>query len=216
MSSAAAGPRATPAARSGTSAERGSASLGYGQIGCRVGEQVAAFGMRVLAYVSFASPPAEVASSNLEELVAASDVLRLHLPLTPESYHLVLAGFLAATRRGAASRHSIASASRWRAPATRSALLSPVDPDSDRDEPCWTRITLIRSAICWLLGAAGEDLAAPLWAVLTSGMTTPPAARRSSIGRTRPPATAGRAARSGRKAVGDEENCCREWACCFE
>ena len=45
--------------------------------------------MRVLAYDPFAPPPAEVACTDLDELVAASDVLTLHVPLTAENHHLV-------------------------------------------------------------------------------------------------------------------------------
>jgi D-3-phosphoglycerate dehydrogenase / 2-oxoglutarate reductase len=75
--------------------------IGYGRIGRRVGELATAFGMRVLAYDPFASPPAEVACTDLDELVAASDVLTLHVPLTPENHHLVDAAFLAKTKPGA-------------------------------------------------------------------------------------------------------------------
>jgi D-3-phosphoglycerate dehydrogenase / 2-oxoglutarate reductase len=75
--------------------------IGYGRIGRRVGELAAAFGMRVLAYDPFAPPPAEVARTDLDELVAASDVLTLHVPLTPENHHLVDTAFLARTKPGA-------------------------------------------------------------------------------------------------------------------
>jgi D-3-phosphoglycerate dehydrogenase / 2-oxoglutarate reductase len=74
--------------------------IGYGRIGRRVGELATAFGMRVLAYDPYAPPPGGVAS-DLDELVAASDVLTLHVPLTPENHHLVDAGFLAKTKPGA-------------------------------------------------------------------------------------------------------------------
>ena len=57
--------------------------------------------MRVLAYDPFAPPPAEVACTDLDELVAASDVLTLHVPLTPENHHLVDAAFLARAKPGA-------------------------------------------------------------------------------------------------------------------
>jgi len=75
--------------------------IGYGRIGRRVGELAAAFGMRVLAYDPFAPPPADVACSELAELVAASDVLTLHVPLTPENHHLVDAEFLSRAKPGA-------------------------------------------------------------------------------------------------------------------
>jgi D-3-phosphoglycerate dehydrogenase / 2-oxoglutarate reductase len=75
--------------------------IGYGRIGRRVGELAAAFGMRVLAYDPYAPPPAELACDDLDALVAASDVLTLHVPLTPENHHLVDAAFLARTKPGA-------------------------------------------------------------------------------------------------------------------
>ena len=75
--------------------------IGYGRIGRRVGELAAAFGMRVLAHDPFAPPPTEVACDGLDQLVAESDVLTLHVPLTPENHHMVDAGFLSRTKPGA-------------------------------------------------------------------------------------------------------------------
>ena len=75
--------------------------IGYGRIGRRVGELAAAFGMRVLAYDPFAPPPAEVACSDLDELVATSDVLTLHVPLTAENHHMVNGEFLGRAKPGA-------------------------------------------------------------------------------------------------------------------
>jgi D-3-phosphoglycerate dehydrogenase len=75
--------------------------IGYGRIGRRVGELAAAFGMRVLAYDPFAPPPAEVACTDLDELVAASDVLTLHVPLTSENHHMVNGEFLGRAKPGA-------------------------------------------------------------------------------------------------------------------
>jgi D-3-phosphoglycerate dehydrogenase / 2-oxoglutarate reductase len=75
--------------------------IGFGRIGRRVGELAAAFGMRVLAYDPFAPPPAEVACSDLDELVAASDVLTLHVPLTAENHHMVNGEFLGRAKPGA-------------------------------------------------------------------------------------------------------------------
>lgn len=62
--------------------------VGYGRIGRRVGELAAAFGMRVRAYDPVTAPPAGQRCDDLDELVAASDVLTLHVPLTPRTHHL--------------------------------------------------------------------------------------------------------------------------------
>ena len=75
--------------------------LGFGRIGRRVGELAAAFGMRVLAYDPFAAPPADVACDDFDTVVAASDVLTLHVPLTAENHHLVDVAFLAKSKPGA-------------------------------------------------------------------------------------------------------------------
>src|SRR3954462_11316628 len=69
--------------------------VGYGRIGRRFGELAQAFGMQVLANDPYAPPPADVACTDLDELVAASDVLTLHVPLTSENHHMVNVGFLA-------------------------------------------------------------------------------------------------------------------------
>jgi D-3-phosphoglycerate dehydrogenase len=75
--------------------------IGFGRIGRRVGELAMAFGMRVLAYDPFAPPPPELECRDLDDLVARSDVLTLHLPLTPENHNMVNAEFLGRAKRGA-------------------------------------------------------------------------------------------------------------------
>jgi D-3-phosphoglycerate dehydrogenase / 2-oxoglutarate reductase len=75
--------------------------IGYGRIGRRVGELAAAFGMRVLAYDPFAPPSPDVECPNLDDLVAASDVLTLHVPLTAENHNMVDAEFLGRAKPGA-------------------------------------------------------------------------------------------------------------------
>ena len=68
--------------------------VGYGRIGRRVGELAKAFGMRLLAYDPVTPPPAEIASTDLAGLAAASDVLTLHVPLADTTHHLVDKAFL--------------------------------------------------------------------------------------------------------------------------
>lgn len=99
-------------------AERGDLSLGdldgatigvvgFGRIGRRVGMLARAFGMTVLAHDPYLSEPATEVTTDGAELVGLaelgprSDVVTLHLPLSPQTRHLVDAPFLAAMPRGA-------------------------------------------------------------------------------------------------------------------
>jgi D-3-phosphoglycerate dehydrogenase len=76
--------------------------VGYGRIGRRVGHLARAFGMTVLAHDPFLvqlrdSDRADgVELVGLEELCSRSRVVTLHLPLTPQTRHLVDAAFLTA------------------------------------------------------------------------------------------------------------------------
>ena len=71
--------------------------VGYGRIGCAVGELAQAFGMKVLANASSRrnEAPSNVTVVEMDELFARSDVVSLHCPLTPETKHLVNATRLA-------------------------------------------------------------------------------------------------------------------------
>lgn len=78
--------------------------IGFGAIGERVARYGAAFGMRVLcATRTVPSPEAHpsVRFVDLAELVSNSDVISLHVPLTPETAGLVDAEFLSRVRPGA-------------------------------------------------------------------------------------------------------------------
>ena len=72
--------------------------VGYGRIGRRVGHLARAFGMTVLAHDPYLADGAELVG--LDELRARSNVVTLHLPLTPQTFHLVDAAFLAAVPEG--------------------------------------------------------------------------------------------------------------------
>ncbi len=80
--------------------------VGLGGIGARVAERARAFGMEI-AYHSRHPAPAEVVEAlgaermPLERLLAESDVVSLHCPLTPQTRHLVGAAELAAMKPSA-------------------------------------------------------------------------------------------------------------------
>ena len=65
--------------------------VGLGNIGSRVAAIAHAFGMNVVAYTS-KNPdklPPYIGKRTLGELLAESDVLSLHCPLTPDTHHLI-------------------------------------------------------------------------------------------------------------------------------
>jgi lactate dehydrogenase-like 2-hydroxyacid dehydrogenase len=79
--------------------------VGYGRIGRAVARRARGFGMRLVATPT-RSPVAEedgvgVTFLAFEELLAASDVVTLHVPLTAATHHLIDAAALARMRPGA-------------------------------------------------------------------------------------------------------------------
>ena len=79
--------------------------LGLGAIGSRVARLGGALGMRVVAWTAHPSPERAVTNRvsfvSLEELAATSDVVSVHLPLTPATRRLIDAAFLSRMRAGA-------------------------------------------------------------------------------------------------------------------
>jgi len=76
--------------------------IGIGVIGSRVATVAAAFGMHVLAYDPYAShAPAGVTLCVLNAVLADSDVVSLHCPLTPENRHMINRESLALMKEGA-------------------------------------------------------------------------------------------------------------------
>jgi D-3-phosphoglycerate dehydrogenase / 2-oxoglutarate reductase len=80
--------------------------VGFGRIGRRMGRMAAAFDMTVLAtdqdgHVEGAARELGVRLLPLPELLAASDVISLHVPLLPATRHLIDARALSGVRRGA-------------------------------------------------------------------------------------------------------------------
>jgi D-3-phosphoglycerate dehydrogenase len=79
--------------------------IGMGRIGSELSRRAIAFGMRVLAYDPYLSSTRARALQvelveEIDDLIAASDFLTLHTPLTPETRHILNAGRLAKTRTG--------------------------------------------------------------------------------------------------------------------
>jgi glycerate dehydrogenase len=73
--------------------------VGYGRIGRKTGQLAEAFGMRVIASDPVAPPDPKLVS--LDELLAASDVVSLHCPLTPETNRLMDAARIGRMKRSA-------------------------------------------------------------------------------------------------------------------
>lgn len=79
--------------------------LGTGRIGREAAQIFRGFGCRVLAYDPIPTPAWAaqhgVEYTDAESLLAGSDVVSLHLPLTPETHHLLNATTLARMKHGA-------------------------------------------------------------------------------------------------------------------
>ncbi|SDD78776.1 2-hydroxyacid dehydrogenase [Glycomyces harbinensis] len=77
--------------------------VGTGKIGQCFVRIMAGFGCRVLAYDPYPSEAAVAAGAvyvSIEELLAASDIVSLHCPLTPETHHLIDCERIALMRPG--------------------------------------------------------------------------------------------------------------------
>jgi D-3-phosphoglycerate dehydrogenase len=75
--------------------------VGLGRIGRATAAKLKAFGCTLLGHDPHASPDGDARLVGLEELLAGSDVVILHVPLTPETHHLIDAERLARVREGA-------------------------------------------------------------------------------------------------------------------
>lgn len=74
--------------------------VGTGKIGRTFAGICAGFGMRVLAYDKFPSPDSGLSYVTLPELLAQSDVISLHCPLTSETRHMIGAAAIAEMKTG--------------------------------------------------------------------------------------------------------------------
>lgn len=81
------------------------AILGMGRIGTEVARRAIAFGMRVLAYDPYlSSSKARTLQvellENLDDAVTQADFITMHMPLTPETQHMISAERIAKMKRG--------------------------------------------------------------------------------------------------------------------
>ena len=74
--------------------------IGFGRIGSRVARIATAFDLNVFAYDPYADVPADYRCDSVEQLLAASDFVTLHVPLTAENHHLIDAARLSLMRPG--------------------------------------------------------------------------------------------------------------------
>ncbi|MGW9039005.1 NAD(P)-dependent oxidoreductase, partial [Streptomyces sp. NPDC055721] len=63
--------------------------VGYGRVGRQVARRLAAFDMRILVHDPYADTAGDVQRAGLDELLATSDVVTLHLPKTPATTGLI-------------------------------------------------------------------------------------------------------------------------------
>jgi glyoxylate reductase len=76
--------------------------IGMGRIGQATAKRAEAFGMRIAYFTSSGTrPDLPYSSQTLEEILAGSDVLSLHVPLTPATKHLLDEKRLLKMKRGA-------------------------------------------------------------------------------------------------------------------
>ena len=74
--------------------------IGYGRIGQATARLAAAFGMKVVAFDSFVQDGGLAEMVSLEELLARSDVISLHCPLTPQTQNIIHRGSIARMKDG--------------------------------------------------------------------------------------------------------------------
>ena len=75
--------------------------IGFGRIGNRVARIATAFDLKVLGYDPYADVPADYRCDSVEQLLAASDFVTLHVPLTAENHRLIDTARLSRMRPGA-------------------------------------------------------------------------------------------------------------------
>ena len=74
--------------------------VGMGKIGSVFSDICRGFGMKILAYDKYPRELEGVEFTELDRLFAESDIISLHCPLTPESYHMISGDAIAKMKKG--------------------------------------------------------------------------------------------------------------------
>jgi glyoxylate reductase len=75
--------------------------IGFGRIGQAVARRAQGFGMRVVYHDTEAKPAEGATPVPLDELLETADFISLHVPLTPETHHMINAATLSRVKPGA-------------------------------------------------------------------------------------------------------------------
>lgn len=75
--------------------------IGFGRIGQAVARRAQGFDMKVIYYDPAAHPAHGAEPADLQRLLGSSDFISLHVPLTPETYHMINAQTLAQMKANA-------------------------------------------------------------------------------------------------------------------
>ena len=76
--------------------------IGTGHIGLTTAKVFKAFGAKIIAYDTFENPQAQgiLEYKSLDEVFAESDLISLHVPLTPQNHHIINAESIAKMKDG--------------------------------------------------------------------------------------------------------------------
>jgi D-lactate dehydrogenase len=154
--------------------------LGTGRIGRTTMSLLNGFGARVLGWDPYPNEAAAKLCTYVErdELLKQSDIIFLHCPLTPDSYHVIGRETLGMMREGAVlintargglvDQNAVLEALESGRPDSPLTSMRMRPPSSARRRP-WTRLTTPPSRPCW---PGTTPSTAPMWHSTPTGLST--------------------------------------------